>query len=938
VIFYSWSSNWGAEHFGGVRISFPDPSTVSVIADFERTPNGSLAVDYPDVSLVKLISRDLFEKAPEAYWMLSRLTIGPGRLLELLRSTQPTASHDALTQTACSFLKGHVHDLVQVVAPPCVTGVAGAAADVFDVTSGMCAAPSSIDNFKCFEDEQPSLYRSKTVIRLGQRDWLSHDLMRTITGMLLSEKLGYSVRYEDITSVVSKDWSGLLERNEVDAEMENWQVDVFDPAVQSYISGSGVISPPREIGWTGREGLFAMPGLVRDIPFADFYRFYDSAELPGSGFRIFNHTVTAAELNGTGVAPCEPGSTNFWCTGQIPGHYLPETCSRGGACAEAIMAFPTWTQGTFEQLIRNHNMSVAFSYAGSKQVSFLNELLERKVPTLFYGWTPSEVASSWGLQNNQGRVSFPDFFRGCAMQISMDPSGPRKCDIPPTIIYKLRRKDLADRASEAAYLIDHLRINQEQVELMLSMHQQGGGNLTTEEAACWFLKNQTEVVQRSVPECITNPPANPKIGDIVWSAVERDCVRLSCPRNASLIYDGTSGFIRCRVCSTENAGSVPSGDQMACTPCPAATMPDSLGEGCQDCPPGRYAQEAATASCQACPAGRYNPLSRQSRCAICPRGAVCTGGADALGATTFFAAEGFYLMGSESEVKKVFNMTMRTCADCWDRDDPLPSLGPFKCSAPSACVGNNTCIEGEQGPAMTGPMCGSCALGYQRSVPDQICSLCPPNWLTISVIFCVAFGGMLGLCLLSWSQDAGHGNLRGVYSIVLKILCNFFVQLKALGQVTDLDKVIKDLSSEGLSSALLTSPVALSLGIGDVLENPSTAIFSLECLMMESGTSAQDSHYAKVAGAGFLIPAALLFTLAAVGGCTWGWSLCCPRHHKGKRPLKWRILLSFSSLAVLEMYFMQPMVTSALLAVFNCHSSDAGENTLDTARWTYDMS
>ena len=69
-----------------------------------------------------------------------------------------------------------------------------------------------------------------------------------------------------------------MERNEVDAEMENWQVDVFDPAVQSYISGSGVISPPREIGWTGREGLFAMPGLVRDIPFADFYRFYEARQ------------------------------------------------------------------------------------------------------------------------------------------------------------------------------------------------------------------------------------------------------------------------------------------------------------------------------------------------------------------------------------------------------------------------------------------------------------------------------------------------------------------------------------------------------------------------------------------------------------------------------------------------------------------------------------
>ena len=33
-------------------------------------------------------------------------------------------------------------------------------------------------------------------------------------------------------------------------------------------------------------------------------------------------------------------------------------------------------------------------------------------------------------------------------------------------------------------------------------------------------------------------------------------------------------------------------------------------------------------------------------------------------------------------------------------------------------------------------------------------------------------------------KDASLGNLRGVYSIVLKILCNFFVQLKALGQAS----------------------------------------------------------------------------------------------------------------------------------------------------------
>ena len=40
----------------------------------------------------------------------------------------------------------------------------------------------------------------------------------------------------------------------------------------------------------------------------------------------------------------------------------------------------------------------------------------------------------------------------------------------------------------------------------------------------------------------------------------------------------------------------------------------------------------------------------------------------------------------------------------------------------------------------------------------------------------------------------------------------------------------------------------MALGIGDVLENPSTSIFSLECLMTSAGTSVTDSLYLKVLG------------------------------------------------------------------------------------------
>ena len=61
VLFYSWSSNWGSEFFGGVRISFPDPSSVAVAETYEKNPSGSLAMDYPDVNLVKLISNQLLD-------------------------------------------------------------------------------------------------------------------------------------------------------------------------------------------------------------------------------------------------------------------------------------------------------------------------------------------------------------------------------------------------------------------------------------------------------------------------------------------------------------------------------------------------------------------------------------------------------------------------------------------------------------------------------------------------------------------------------------------------------------------------------------------------------------------------------------------------------------------------------------------------------------
>jgi len=104
VVWYSWSSNWGADFYGGVRISLPDPASTSVIQGYWNYPNGTLAVDYPDVVLLKLLSRKLFPKAPEAYWMLRNFKIEPRELFELLGTTGTSSEAERLA-AACQWLK-----------------------------------------------------------------------------------------------------------------------------------------------------------------------------------------------------------------------------------------------------------------------------------------------------------------------------------------------------------------------------------------------------------------------------------------------------------------------------------------------------------------------------------------------------------------------------------------------------------------------------------------------------------------------------------------------------------------------------------------------------------------------------------------------------------------------------------------------------------------
>ena len=145
---------------------------------------------------MKVLARTLFQKAPEAYWMFRRLTLGKAELRKLLGPT-PLTQQQEVEQSACAFLKANAN-LISQVAPDCVTqtGPRLNPANAFDRSTGTCTYDTNGEHFQCFDSvydnrahpDRPD--RSKIVIRFGQRDWLSHDLMRVTAMILIEEKLG----------------------------------------------------------------------------------------------------------------------------------------------------------------------------------------------------------------------------------------------------------------------------------------------------------------------------------------------------------------------------------------------------------------------------------------------------------------------------------------------------------------------------------------------------------------------------------------------------------------------------------------------------------------------------------------------------------------------------------------------------------------------------
>ena len=69
---------------------------------------------------MKLISKRLLRKAPEAYWLLEQFGLSRNSMLELVASAPGVRSLAEIQHSACSFLKENRERFLRDLLPPCV--------------------------------------------------------------------------------------------------------------------------------------------------------------------------------------------------------------------------------------------------------------------------------------------------------------------------------------------------------------------------------------------------------------------------------------------------------------------------------------------------------------------------------------------------------------------------------------------------------------------------------------------------------------------------------------------------------------------------------------------------------------------------------------------------------------------------------------------------
>jgi len=289
-------------------------------------------------------------------------------------------------------------------------------------------------------------------------------------------------------------------------------------------------------------------------------------------------------------------------------------------------------------------------------------------------------------------------------------------------------------------------------------------------------------------------------------------------------------------------------------------------------------------------------------CTVCPAGAVCELDNESL-YSGYSSKEGYYLLPSDE------------VAEFWSDSEIDLVLGNlYKCPHGNglACEGYNKCIQhdGDDRPAMEGPLCGTCAEGYARSDAFTVCGKCPSVGKAIlhSMTNIILLGATaIGLGMLVATADPKE--VKGKASVIFKIFMNYL----------HLSMVVLPITMSG--NSLLADHFVELLELPQYLfgsKGVSSSGLAADCLLQYMIPGLEAYQLTTLLGL-FIIPMWLLFDVVVFG---------IMRLLKRKKPPGGDFLLI---IVVVNVFVVYPRAIQLLLVPMECRYFDKG-------RLMYDLS
>merc|ERR1719247_9603 len=248
---------------------------------------------------------------------------------------------------------------------------------------------------------------------------------------------------------------------------------------------------PRSIGYSGREGLYVLNTSEQVLPFASYYKNYvrSASDL---GFEGVDPDALREAVDNDPTGEWPVCTSKFdWCesSGTYAGYWIPEYVKDNVSQAtQVLFGPPSWSEGFFEQLVKNHKLKMAFAFYSPGALSTLrHELSQQPRNVVYYSFSPN-----WGAEENGGvRMSLPDGSDDCRDgwdKKSLNGEPPILCDKPEITLTKTVSSRLQD-LPEALWFFEKFEMYKEQIDGMIKSLSADSSRQELFAESCRFLKN-----------------------------------------------------------------------------------------------------------------------------------------------------------------------------------------------------------------------------------------------------------------------------------------------------------------------------------------------------------------------------------------------------------------------------------------------------------------